>query len=123
MGVDGHVVTINGTEMSLTVTEFRLLELLLRNAGQVLTRAQLIDQVWGPRQVAGTRILDITSTDSDQRSNRTRRHLVTSKQYAASATNSCPDPGARTRRRGPREPSLSPYRNTRLSTTSGKSAI
>jgi two-component system, OmpR family, response regulator RegX3 len=40
-----HVVTINGTETSVTAIEFRLLELLLRNAGRVLTRAQLIDQV------------------------------------------------------------------------------
>jgi two-component system response regulator RegX3 len=35
--------------------EFQLLEVLLRNAGRVLTRPQLIDRVWGPDYVGGTR--------------------------------------------------------------------
>ena len=58
MDVDGHVVTVNGTEMSLALKEFQLLELLLRNAGRVSTRAQIIDQVWGPAYVGDTRTLD-----------------------------------------------------------------
>jgi two-component system response regulator RegX3 len=58
MDIDRHVVTINGTETSLTATEFRLLELLLRNAGRVVTRTQLIDQVQG-RQAPDTRALDM----------------------------------------------------------------
>jgi two-component system, OmpR family, response regulator RegX3 len=59
MDVDGHVVTVNGTEMSLALKEFLLLELLLRNAGRVLTRAQIIDRVWGPAYVGDTRALDV----------------------------------------------------------------
>jgi two-component system response regulator RegX3 len=53
------VVTVNGTEISLALREFQLLELLLRNAGQVLTRAQLIDRIWGPQYVGDTKTLDV----------------------------------------------------------------
>ena len=35
-----------GAEVELTPTEFRLLHLFLRNPGRVLTRAQILDQVW-----------------------------------------------------------------------------
>jgi two-component system, OmpR family, response regulator RegX3 len=59
MDVSAHVVTVNGSEMSLPLKEFLLLELLLRNAGRVLTRAQIIDRVWGPAHVGDTRTLDV----------------------------------------------------------------
>jgi two-component system, OmpR family, response regulator RegX3 len=59
MDVERHVVSVNGAEMSLALKEFLLLELLLRNAGRVLTRAQLIDRVWGPHHVGDTRTLDV----------------------------------------------------------------
>ena len=36
-----------------------LLEMLLRNAGRVLTRAQLIDRVWGSDYVGDTKTLDV----------------------------------------------------------------
>ena len=41
------------------LTEFDLLELLLRNAGRVLTRGQLIDRVWGSDYVGDTKTLDV----------------------------------------------------------------
>jgi len=59
LDIDRHVVTVNGTEISLALKEFQLLELLLRNAGRVLTRAQLIDRVWGPQYVGDTKTLDV----------------------------------------------------------------
>ena len=59
MDIDRHVVTVNGTEISLALKEFQLLELLLRNTGRVLTRAQLIDRVWGPDYVGDTKTLDV----------------------------------------------------------------
>jgi DNA-binding response OmpR family regulator len=37
----------DGAAVELSAREFRLLEMFLRNAGQVLTREQLLDQVWG----------------------------------------------------------------------------
>ena len=45
--------------MSLPLKEFDLLEYLLRNAGRVLTRAQLIDRVWGADYVGDTKTLDV----------------------------------------------------------------
>ena len=42
-----HKVTVKGEDINVTATEFRLLENLLRYAGQVRTREQLLDDVWG----------------------------------------------------------------------------
>jgi DNA-binding response OmpR family regulator len=47
MDVDRHTVVVGGSPVALPLKEFDLLELLLRNAGRVLTRMQLIDRVWG----------------------------------------------------------------------------
>lgn len=44
---DAHMVEAYGQELQLTATEFRLLEDLLRHAGSVRTREQLLDKVWG----------------------------------------------------------------------------
>lgn len=43
-----HVVTKAGQEVHLTPTEFRLLALLARNIGKVLTHSHLLREVWGP---------------------------------------------------------------------------
>jgi two-component system response regulator RegX3 len=59
MDVDRHVVTVNGEPVQLPLKEFELLELLLRNAGRVLTRGQLIDRVWGADYVGDTKTLDV----------------------------------------------------------------
>ncbi|SEF16267.1 response regulator transcription factor [Jiangella alba] len=59
MDVDRHVVTVNGSSVRLPLKEFELLELLLRNAGRVLTRAQLIDRIWGADYVGDTKTLDV----------------------------------------------------------------
>ena len=59
MDVDRHVVTVGGTSVQLPLKEFELLELLLRNAGRVLTRMQLIDRVWGSDYVGDTKTLDV----------------------------------------------------------------
>ncbi len=59
MDVERHVVTVNGRKTSMPLKEFELLELLLRNAGRVLTRGQLIDRVWGSDYVGDTKTLDV----------------------------------------------------------------
>jgi two-component system, OmpR family, response regulator RegX3 len=59
MDVDRHVVTVGGEHVALPLKEFELLELLLRNAGRVLTRGQLIDRVWGADYVGDTKTLDV----------------------------------------------------------------
>ena len=50
--------------MQLPLKEFELLELLLRNAGRVLTRVQLIDRVWGSDYVGDTKTLDVQAISS-----------------------------------------------------------
>ncbi|MDQ6649466.1 MAG: response regulator transcription factor [Actinomycetota bacterium] len=59
MDVDRHVVAVTGREVPLPLKEFELLESLLRNAGRVLTRGQLIDRVWGADYVGDTKTLDV----------------------------------------------------------------
>jgi two-component system, OmpR family, response regulator RegX3 len=59
MDVERHVVTVSGENVPLPLKEFELLELLLRNAGRVLTRGQLIDRVWGADYVGDTKTLDV----------------------------------------------------------------
>lgn len=59
MDVERHVVTIRGTDVSMPLKEFDLLELLLRNTGRVLTREVLIDRVWGSDYVGDTKTLDV----------------------------------------------------------------
>src|ERR671920_504138 len=59
MDVERHVVSVDGEPVALPLKEFDLLELLLRNAGRVLTRVQLIDRVWGSDYVGDTKTLDV----------------------------------------------------------------
>ncbi|MCK9796169.1 winged helix-turn-helix domain-containing protein, partial [Isoptericola sp. 4D.3] len=57
-----HTVTVGGGAVSLPLKEVDLLELLLRNAGRVLTRGQLIDRGWGADYVGDTKTLDVHVT-------------------------------------------------------------
>jgi two-component system, OmpR family, response regulator RegX3 len=59
MDVERHTVSVRGEEVAMPLKEFELLELLLRNAGRVLTRGQLIDRVWGSDYVGDTKTLDV----------------------------------------------------------------
>jgi two-component system response regulator RegX3 len=59
MDVERHTVSVDGASVALPLKEFDLLELLLRNAGRVLTRGQLIDRVWGSDYVGDTKTLDV----------------------------------------------------------------
>jgi two-component system response regulator RegX3 len=59
MDVERHIVSVSGGTVQLPLKEFELLEVLLRNAGRVLTRMQLIDRVWGADYVGDTKTLDV----------------------------------------------------------------
>lgn len=59
MDVERHVVSVNGSPITLPLKEFDLLEYLMRNSGRVLTRGQLIDRVWGADYVGDTKTLDV----------------------------------------------------------------
>ncbi|MFB4316576.1 response regulator transcription factor [Actinomadura sp. 21ATH] len=47
-----------GTDIDLSPTEFRLLAFLMRNAGRVLTRAQLLENVWGWEHHGNAQVLE-----------------------------------------------------------------
>ncbi|ACV05446.1 response regulator transcription factor [Kytococcus sedentarius] len=59
LDADSHVVVVRGEPVSMPLKEFELLEMLMRNHGRVLTRAQLIDRVWGADYVGDTKTLDV----------------------------------------------------------------
>jgi two-component system, OmpR family, response regulator RegX3 len=54
-----HQVLVEGQLVSMPLKEFDLLEYLVRNAGRVLTRGQLIDRIWGSDYVGDTKTLDV----------------------------------------------------------------
>lgn len=55
-------VSVNGQPVKLTRTEYELLQILLRNAGRVLTYPQLLESVWGPGHVNRTHYLHVYMT-------------------------------------------------------------
>jgi len=59
MDVERHTVSVDGSTVPMPLKEFELLELLMRNAGRVLTRGQLIDRVWGVDYFGDTKTLDV----------------------------------------------------------------
>jgi two-component system response regulator RegX3 len=59
MDVDRHEVLIRGEPVAMPLKEFELLELLLDNAGRVLTRDTIISRVWGDDYVGDTKTLDV----------------------------------------------------------------
>lgn len=59
LDVGRHEVMVRGDAVALPLKEFELLELLLANAGRVLTRDVLIDRIWGPNYYGDTKTLDV----------------------------------------------------------------
>jgi two-component system, OmpR family, response regulator len=54
-----HKVTRGGEDIPLQPREFRLLEYLMRNAGKVVTRTMLLEQVWDYHFDPGTNVIDV----------------------------------------------------------------
>ncbi|HET8845531.1 MAG TPA: response regulator transcription factor, partial [Ktedonobacteraceae bacterium] len=52
-------VTVNGTEIKLTPTEYDLLKALIKNAGKIMTRQMLLTQVWGSGYGADSHYLHV----------------------------------------------------------------
>ncbi len=59
LDADRHEVTISGEPLDLPLKEFEVLQLLLERSGRVVTRDQLIDEVWGHDYVGDTKTLDV----------------------------------------------------------------
>ena len=52
-------VLVDGSEVTLTATEFDLLAYLMRHPGRVITRDHLLEEVWGYASAVGTRTVDV----------------------------------------------------------------
>ncbi len=59
LDVRRRTATVRGSEMELSAREFALAEMFMRNAGQVLSREQLLDQVWGFDFDPGSNVVDV----------------------------------------------------------------
>ena len=59
LDVSRHTVFVDGEPVAMPLKEFDLLEYLMRNAGRVLTRGQLIERIWGADYVGDTKTLDV----------------------------------------------------------------
>ncbi len=54
-----HDVTRDGKKVELTLKEFELLEILIKNKGRVMTRDFLLDKIWGYEYIGETRTVDV----------------------------------------------------------------
>lgn len=72
-----HQVTLNGTEMKLTLTEYRILELLLRHPGRVFDRALIIDRISGGEKTVTERTIDVQMFGLRRKLGLWARHLET----------------------------------------------
>ena len=57
--LSSHQVTIQGVDVNIGPTEYRMLELFLRNPDRVFERDQLLDRVWGRSSYIETRTVDV----------------------------------------------------------------
>jgi len=59
LDVGSHQVWVDNDEIGLTAIEFDLLRTMMAHPGQVLTREQLLDHVWGADYYGETRVIDV----------------------------------------------------------------
>ena len=57
--LDKHEVTVVGTKIDLTATEFKILQLLASRKGRVFTRDQILDHLWGNEKAVIDRTVDV----------------------------------------------------------------
>ena len=72
-----HTASVDGVPLTLTLKEFDLLRTLMQNAGHVLSRAQLLEAVWGISYAGETRTVDV--------------HIQTLRQKLAAASEGADD--------------------------------
>ena len=54
-----HEVCVKGNKIDLTLKEFELLQILIKNKGKILTRETLLDKIWGYEYIGETRTVDV----------------------------------------------------------------
>jgi len=57
--LDQHKVERNGQDIKLTLQEFKLLQLLMENKNRVMSRSQILDNVWGIQYDSNTNVVDV----------------------------------------------------------------
>ncbi|MCL1898291.1 MAG: response regulator transcription factor [Micrococcales bacterium] len=59
MDLDQHKVWVDGQRIKMPLREFDILEMLMAHPGRVITRAQLLDRLWGPDYFGDSKTLDV----------------------------------------------------------------
>ncbi len=59
LDLDARIVTLRGSSIQLAAREFDLLALLMSNAGRVVRREEIMDEVWDPHWFGSTKTLDV----------------------------------------------------------------
>lgn len=59
LDTERHRLTVRGTEVHLSPTEFNLLQVLLTHAGKLITHRTLLHKVWGPEYIGDTQLLRV----------------------------------------------------------------
>jgi two-component system phosphate regulon response regulator PhoB len=59
MDLDSHQITIDDREMNLSITEFNLLKLFMKNTDKLLSREQILNHVWGRSSFVELRTVDV----------------------------------------------------------------
>ena len=72
-----HRVTLGGADLQLTLTEFKILELLLLNAGRVFERARIIDHISGGEKIVTDRTIDVQMVGLRRKLGGWVRHIET----------------------------------------------
>ena len=54
-----RVITVGGEEVHLTPNEYKLLQVLIKHAGRVVTQRQLLNEVWGPQHTEQSQYLRV----------------------------------------------------------------
>ncbi len=81
MDLSRHTVTSAGADVRLTAKEFMLLQYLMERRGRVLSRDQLLSDVWGYRYTGGTRTVDVHVRRLREKLPALVHALVTVKQF------------------------------------------
>ena len=59
LDLNSYRITINGNEIQISPTEYKLLEVLMRNPDRAFERSQLLDRVWGRQVFVEERTVDV----------------------------------------------------------------
>ncbi len=59
MDLDSHQIMIDEKELKISITEFNLLKLFMKNPNKLLSREQILNHVWGRNSFVELRTVDV----------------------------------------------------------------